>query len=98
MDRKWKIDNGVATLYKESNAKKAVREGMSLIKKQDLLLSMQIDKKKLIEIFELNKDIGCYLCSTNNNYKVMEIITEEDMKKYIEQGIEYLNKIEEVKF
>jgi hypothetical protein len=46
----------------------------------------------------LNKDIGCYLCSTNNNYKVMEIITEEDMKKYIEQGIEYLNKIEEVKF
>jgi hypothetical protein len=93
VDSQWKIENDVATLYKESNAKKALREGLRLIKcDENMQLNFQLNKKTTVEVFILNKEITCYLGAVNSNYKIMNIITEDEIMKYIEENLQYLNR------
>jgi hypothetical protein len=93
VDSQWKIENDVATLYKESNAKKALREGLRLIKcDENMQLNFQLNKKTTVEVFILNKEIACYLGAVNSNYKIMNIITEDEIMKYIEENLQYLNR------
>jgi hypothetical protein len=93
MDSQWKIENNEAFLYKESDIKKAFKEGIKLIKQsEDMQLNLKLNKKKTVEVFMLNKEAACYMGTVNSNFKIMNIITEDEIMKYIEENIKYLNE------
>ena len=90
------IKNNVAYLDLNYDVKlqKVCKEAKMLIK-NDIDLYLQISKKDIVEVWNADSEIKCYLSKVNSNFKIVEVLTDEKLCEYIKKSIEF-NKNKEI--
>jgi len=86
----WEVIDNTGRLFAGSKSKKAYNEARGLLKKE-IDLEFQVSQRHIVELMCSDKEIKCFLGTNTGNFKVMYILSEEQLRLLIEESFKFLN-------